>query len=199
MCSSGPIVVHDLERCSMRGDCGRCNALGAINIVREPQDARPWVIVVGEFAFDVLDPDTLQSLTVEHASSSLCTRHTGRVWNLTEFAIGAFHLRLRPEHQEEAREHEDEIEWIEEHGVLPFRKGDRATITIPAASVSDEPGSYSGRTMRLVRSRGRRSSARIDDLRGHSVARAWVTPPVVIKITQKAPDSSSTLSRIMQT
>lgn len=76
--------------------------------------------MVGQLALDRLDGHTLEAVGIEHRPCRLRSGHICGIPHL-EYLIIASHLALCPEHEEEARDHEDEV-----HGI----KGSLADILI---------------------------------------------------------------------
>ena len=80
---------------------------------RQKQRAFRRVVMVAQMAFDFLDRHVVQAGVIENPPRRFRARHAGLDRHLAVFAIGVRQFDLRPDAEEQTRQREQPIHWIQ--------------------------------------------------------------------------------------
>ena len=146
--------------------------------------------MVGQLARHGLDRDVLQPVGVEHAAGRLGAGQPGAVRHLAVLVVRPLDPALRPEHEHETGDHEDEVKWDRRtSNRVPFLKAAGRYEKPRPHPHSDEPGSYRANIALFARAAGAPvrvlTTARPPRCRGEGYSPCWVQSTRVARFVSR--------------
>ena len=106
----------------VRGDPDGGDGGAVVDPLRKMDDIGAGIVVIGQFARDLIDPDIGKPVVIEDLAGDLGGGASPHAADLGIFGVGGFDPELRPERQQKSRQHQ-QVPGVIEAIVVVHRHG----------------------------------------------------------------------------